>query len=123
MNWTRLAASLLGLAVMLGAFGAHGLKGHLDAYAMSVYEKAVLYHFVHAVGMLIASLLPQIGLISSKDGTQICALLTAGIVLFSGSLYLLAVSGVTMLGAITPLGGLAFIAAWFLLAWRLPSGW
>ena len=123
MNWTRLAASLLGLAVILGAFGAHGLKGHLDAYAMGVYEKAVFYHFVHALGMLIASLFAQMGLISSKDGTQVCALLVAGIILFSGSLYLLAVTGVTILGAITPFGGLAFIAAWFLLAWRLPAGW
>jgi uncharacterized membrane protein YgdD (TMEM256/DUF423 family) len=123
MNWTRLAASLLGLAVILGAFGVHGLKGHLDAYSMGVYEKAVFYHFVHALGMLIASLLPQMGLISSKDGMQVCSLLAAGILLFAGSLYLLAVTGVTLLGAITPFGGLAFIAAWLLLAWRLPAGW
>ena len=121
MNWSRLAASALGIAVILGAFGAHGLKGRLDAYAMGVYEKAVFYHFIHALGMLVTSTLPKSGALSSLTAARVCALFTAGIVLFSGSLYLLAISGITVLGAITPLGGLAFIAAWFLLAWSLPS--
>ena len=121
MNWSRLAASALGIAVILGAFGAHGLKGRLDAYAIGIYEKAVFYHFIHALGMLITSTLPKSGALSSQTAARICALFAAGIVLFSGSLYLLAVTGVTVLGAITPLGGLAFIAAWFLLAWSLPS--
>ena len=119
MNWSRLAASALGLAVILGAFGAHGLKGRLDAYAMGVYEKAVFYHFIHALGMLVTSVLPKSGALTSQIAARICALFVVGIVLFSGSLYLLAVSGLTILGAITPLGGLAFIAAWFLLAWSL----
>ena len=121
MNWSRLAASALGIAVILGAFGAHGLKGRLDAYAMGVYEKAVFYHFIHALGMLVTSVLPKSGILSSQTAARVCALLAAGIVLFSGSLYLLAISGVTALGAITPLGGVAFIAAWFLLAWSLRS--
>ena len=121
MNWSRLAASALGIAVILGAFGAHGLKGRLDAYAIGIYEKAVFYHFIHALGMLITSTLPKSGALASQTAARICALFAAGIVLFSGSLYLLAVTGVTVLGAITPLGGLAFIAAWFLLAWSLPS--
>ena len=57
MNWSAIAAVLLGLAVGIGAFGAHGLKGRLDDYSMGVYEKAVLYHFFHALGLLIVSIL------------------------------------------------------------------
>jgi len=59
MNWSATGAILLALAVILGAFGAHGLRGRLDAYLMSVYEKAVFYHFVHALGVLIVSILPK----------------------------------------------------------------
>lgn len=109
----------MGLAVGFGAFGAHGLKGRLDEYSMNVYEKAVLYHFFHALGLLIVSILPRIGAISQSAGTWVCWLLLAGIVLFSGSLYALALSGVSILGAVTPLGGLSFLAAWFLLAFFL----
>ena len=119
MNWTAIAATLLGLAVGLGAFGAHGLKGRLDDYSMGVYEKAVLYHFLHALGLLIVSILPRIGVLSQSAGNWVCALLFVGILLFSGSLYVLARSGVKILGAVTPFGGLAFIAAWFLFAFQL----
>jgi uncharacterized membrane protein YgdD (TMEM256/DUF423 family) len=119
MNWSAVAAVFLGLAVMLGAFGAHGLRSRLDAYSMDVYEKAVFYHFIHAVGLLIVSLLPRIGVLSESRAAWVCWLLIAGILLFSGSLYALAVSGVKALGAITPIGGLSFIAAWLLLAFRL----
>ncbi|MBS1872387.1 MAG: DUF423 domain-containing protein [Acidobacteria bacterium] len=101
---------------MLGAFGAHGLRGKLDAYSMGVYERAVLYHFIHALGLLVVSALPKLGVITESAGTWICALLAAGIVIFSGSLYVLAISGVRTFGAITPIGGLAFIAGWLLLA-------
>jgi uncharacterized membrane protein YgdD (TMEM256/DUF423 family) len=119
MNWSAVAAVLLGLAVGIGAFGAHGLKGRLDAYSMGVYEKAVLYHFFHALGLLAVSILPRVGALSASAGNLVCWLLLAGIVLFSGSLYVLALTGVTALGAVTPLGGLAFLTAWFLLAFRL----
>jgi uncharacterized membrane protein YgdD (TMEM256/DUF423 family) len=119
MNWSAVAAVLMGLAVAFGAFGAHGLKGRLDDYSISVYEKAVLYHFFHALGLLIVSILPRVGAISQSAATWVCGLLLAGILLFSGSLYVLALSGVKALGAVTPLGGLAFLAAWFLLAFRL----
>ena len=119
MNWSAVAAVLLGLAVMLGAFGAHGLRSRLDAYSMDVYEKAVFYHFIHAVGLLIVSVLPRIGVLSESRAAWVCWLLTTGILLFSGSLYALAVSGVKALGAITPIGGLSFIAAWLLLAYWL----
>ena len=114
-----MGAILLALAVVLGAFGAHGLRSRLDAYSMGVYEKAVFYHFIHALGLLVVSVLPRIGALRAGTGTWVCWLLVAGILLFSGSLYLLALTGVRTLGAVTPLGGLAFIAAWIALAWGL----
>jgi uncharacterized membrane protein YgdD (TMEM256/DUF423 family) len=119
MTWSSLGAILLALAVMLGAFGAHGLRDRLDAYSMDVYQKAVFYHFIHALGLLIVSILPKTGTFSEFATTWVCALLLAGIVIFSGSLYLLAVTGTRALGAITPIGGVSFIAAWLLLAWFL----
>jgi uncharacterized membrane protein YgdD (TMEM256/DUF423 family) len=114
MSWSAIAALLLALAVMLGAFGAHGLKDRLDAYSMDVYQKAVFYHFIHALGLLVVSLSPR-----TASLIWVHLLLVAGILIFSGSLYLLALTGVRTLGAITPLGGLSFIAAWLLLAWSL----
>jgi len=116
MNWTAIAAILLGLAVALGAFGAHGLRPRLDDYAMGIYERAVFYHFVHALGLLIVSVLPRLVAINVSWTNWVSTLLFAGVLIFCGSLYLLAVTGVRTLGAITPIGGLAFIAAWVLLA-------
>jgi uncharacterized membrane protein YgdD (TMEM256/DUF423 family) len=116
MNWSAIGAVFLALAVILGAFGAHGLKDRLDAYSMGVWEKAVFYHFIHAMGVLVVSLLPR-GNFPMAGASLVCWLLTAGILIFSGSLYLLAVTGVRTLGAITPIGGLCFIAAWLLLAY------
>ncbi len=117
--WSAIGAAGLALAVALGAFGAHGLRGRLDAYSMGIWEKAVFYHFVHALGLLIVSILPKTGTFPLPALNAVGWLLLAGIVIFSGSLYLLAVTGVRVLGAITPIGGLSFIAAWVLLAWRL----
>ena len=116
MNWTAAGAIAMALAVMLGAFGAHGLQGRLDAYSMGVYEKAVFYHFVHALGLLLVSALRAAGAITRSATQWTCGLLTVGILIFSGSLYALALSGDRMLGAITPVGGVAFIAAWVVLA-------
>lgn len=107
---------MLALAVAIGAFGAHGLQGRLDAYSMGVYEKAVMYHFFHALGMLAVPLLVRAGLLSESGGNWTGWLLLAGIVLFSGSLYALAITGVRTLGAVTPFGGVSFIAAWLVLA-------
>ena len=114
-----MGAVLLGLAVVLGAFGAHGLRGRLDAYSMGVYERAVFYHFIHALGLLIAPLFLRADLLSEGIASVICWLLLAGIVIFCGSLYVLAVTGMRGFGAITPIGGVAFIAAWFLLGFQL----
>jgi len=119
MNWSMTGAILLALAVILGAFGAHGLRARLDDYSMGVYEKAVFYHFLHALGLLVVSILPRTGTFPESTAATVCAVLLAGIVIFSGSLYLLAVTGNRMLGAITPVGGLAFIVGWLLLAWHL----
>jgi len=108
MNWSATGATALALAVILGAFGAHGLKERLDAYSMSVYEKAVFYHFIHALMLFILAQRPVV-----HSGPWISFLI--GIVIFSGSLYLLAVTNVRALGAITPIGGLSFLVGWFWL--------
>jgi uncharacterized membrane protein YgdD (TMEM256/DUF423 family) len=119
MNWGVTGAILLALAVALGAFGAHELRQRVDAYRMGVYEKAALYHFLHALGILIVSALPRAGALSEGAAGTVCAVLLAGIVFFSGSLYLLGITGSRWLGAITPIGGVAFIVGWLLLAWHL----
>ena len=119
MNWSGVGAIALALAVAFGAFGAHELRGKLDAYSMDIYERAVFYHFIHALGLLIVPLFIRADVITSGAGTRVCILMLAGIVLFSGSLYALAISGNRVLGAITPFGGVAFIAGWALLAWYL----
>src|SRR5215467_12220557 len=116
MNWGSVGAILLALAVGIGAFGAHGLRGRLDDYSMSVYERAVFYHFVHALGMLIVAAQMDAGALPRSGSRWVCWLLAAGIVLFSGSLYALALTGNRWLGAITPFGGISFIAAWVALA-------
>ncbi|SHI76848.1 Uncharacterized membrane protein YgdD, TMEM256/DUF423 family [Tangfeifania diversioriginum] len=107
------ASVLLALAVALGAFGAHGLKSQLSSDMMQTFKTGVEYHFYHALGLLL------IGILAVSFPSELlkwsAILLTAGIILFSGSLYVLAVSGIKWLGAITPIGGLSFIAGWILL--------
>jgi uncharacterized membrane protein YgdD (TMEM256/DUF423 family) len=122
MNWIATGALLMAAAVGLGAFGAHGLRSKLDAYSMSVYEKAVFYHFVHAIGILLVALLARVNGISMAGQARTAWLLFAGILLFSGSLYALAVTGTRVLGAITPIGGLAFLAGWLVLAYESLRG-
>jgi uncharacterized membrane protein YgdD (TMEM256/DUF423 family) len=119
MNWSLTGAVLLALAVILGAFGAHGLQNRLDDYSRGVYEKAVFYHFLHAMGILVVAVLARTGSFPEQAEDTVCWFLLAGIVLFSGSLYVLAVSGNRSLGMITPFGGVAFIIGWLWLAWHL----
>lgn len=108
------AALCLLIGVGAGAFGAHGLKRMLSADMMQVWQTAVLYQLVHGLGMLaIAALMARF---DSPLLGWAGALMLAGIVLFSGSLYVLALSGTKWLGAVTPLGGAAFIVAWALVA-------
>ncbi len=104
-------------AVALGAFGAHALRARLAPDQLAVWQTAVQYHFWHAlaavaIGILVAGALP-----GSTALRWAGWLMVAGLVLFSGSLYLLVLSGARWLGALTPLGGAAWIAAWLLLAW------
>jgi uncharacterized protein (TIGR03382 family) len=91
--------------------------GVLDDYSMSVYERAVFYHFVHALGILLTAALDAASAIPRGRAGLANGLLLAGIVFFSGSLYVLALTGQRWLGAVTPIGGVAFIAAWLVLAW------
>ena len=108
----RIAAILCFLAVGLGAFGAHALKATLQSNGMlDVWNKAVLYHFLHALALLFLAL--------HVAGNRVAYFLIAGgIVLFSGSLYALALTNIRWLGAITPVGGLCFLAGW---AWLVIS--
>ena len=108
-----IASFLLALAVGIGAFGAHGLKTHLSAEMMQTFKTGVEYHFYHALGLLLIGLLavnyPSLYVKWSA------ILLFVGIFLFSGSLYVLAVSGIKWFGAITPFGGISFFAGWIML--------
>jgi uncharacterized membrane protein YgdD (TMEM256/DUF423 family) len=104
------------LAVMLGAFGAHALRGRLPADLLVIYQTASQYHVYHALGLLAVGLL-TLHLPTSGALRWSGWLMLLGTVLFSGSLYVLAITGQRWLGAITPLGGTAWIAAWLLLAW------
>lgn len=108
-------------AVMLGAFGAHALKSRLDPSALAIFETASQYHFYHSLALLAVGVVamshPHAGLLRASGW-----LFFAGILVFSGSLYLLGISGVRWLGAITPIGGLSFIAGWLCLgmaSWKL----
>lgn len=107
------ASVLLTLAVVIGAFGAHGLKAHISNEMMQIYKTGVEYHFYHALGLLLIGVLAI--LMPSTLLNWSAIFLTIGIILFSGSLYILAISGIKWLGAITPLGGLCFIVGWVLL--------
>lgn len=110
--WMIVAAVLLALAVGIGAFGAHGLQPTLEANGrMDTFETAVKYHFYHALGLLIFAIWKQLQP-PVKHLNLSYLLLMIGILIFSGSLYVLSITGITWLGAITPLGGVAFIAGW-----------
>jgi uncharacterized membrane protein YgdD (TMEM256/DUF423 family) len=104
------------IAVALGAFGAHVLKERLSSDMLSVFQTGVQYQMYHALALILTAILSNS---LSKNGSVHWSgwLFFAGILLFSGSLYALSLSGVKMLGAITPLGGLAFLAGWIMLAW------
>jgi len=107
-----LAGALGFTAVAFGAFGAHGLRARLSPAMLEVYRTGALYHLVHAVAALAVALAGD----RLRRGRLILALFAAGIAVFAGSLYALAISGIGALGAVTPLGGLLLLAAWALLA-------
>ncbi len=111
---TILAALNLMVAVGAGAFGAHGLKRMLTPELLSVWQTGVLYHLVHALGLF------AVALLGARYGSPLLSaagmVMFAGIVLFSGSLYLLSLTGTHWLGAVTPFGGVAFLASWGMVA-------
>ncbi len=101
------------LVVLLGAFGAHGLKTRLSAELLAIYQTGIHYHLFHVLGLLV------VGLVATQLPASAYLrwsgwLMLAGIILFSGSLYVLSITGLRWLGMVTPLGGIAFIAGWVL---------
>jgi uncharacterized membrane protein YgdD (TMEM256/DUF423 family) len=115
--WLVVGSLLAGLAVAAGAFGAHGLKTRLPADLLLVFETAVRYQMYHALGLLVVAFAMD----RWPDGAfQVAGwLMLLGVILFSGSLYALCLTGVRALGAITPFGGLCFLAGWVVLAWTV----
>ena len=113
MNYLLFGAMSGCLVVIMGAFGAHALNELLDDYGKSIYNKAVLYHMFHSIAILILGLInkiqPEIQL--SMAGWSF----VFGIILFSGSLYIIAITGIKSLGIITPIGGILFIIGWVFL--------
>ena len=116
MNAWLIVAAVNGfLAVAFGAFAAHGLSGKIDAHALQTFETGARYHMYHALAIGLAAIAGRGAAVASASLSAWFFL--AGIILFSGSLYLLAVTGMRALGFITPLGGLSFLIGWGLLAW------
>jgi len=112
--WLCIAAINGGLAVAVGAFGAHGLQGRIDAQALQVFETAARYQMYHALALAVAALVMRDA--AAGPATTAAAFFLAGILLFSGSLYLLALTGTKALGIVTPFGGLCFLLGWGSLA-------
>jgi uncharacterized membrane protein YgdD (TMEM256/DUF423 family) len=109
MDWLKVASALGFLGVALGAFGAHGLRQRVSPEMLAVYQTGVLYHLIHALALL------ALALYARATATAIgvpATLFALGVLLFSGSLYLLALTGATKLGIVTPFGGLCFLAGW-----------
>lgn len=111
--WIRVGAGLMFLAVALGAFAAHALKARLPIEMLTIFETGVRYHVYHALALIL------VGIGRGPSKTAWC--FVGGMVLFSGSLYLLALTGVKRFGAITPIGGVLFLIGWALWAIRLRS--
>lgn len=114
MNWFAVGALLCGLGVAAGAFGAHGLRGRISAEMLAIFETAVRYQLVHGLGLL------AVGWAATRWNAAAIHLagwlFLGGALLFCGSLYTMALGGARWLGAITPVGGLAWILGWILLA-------
>ncbi|QOD12969.1 DUF423 domain-containing protein [Psychrobacter sp. 28M-43] len=112
LNWIGIAAINMAIAVALGAFGAHGLEGHVSMQQLEWWHTATLYLFVHALGLLLVGLLIRL-----RDITQTTAwLLQIGIIIFAGSLYAMTLGAPRWFGAITPIGGVLMIAGWLWFA-------
>ena len=115
MSWIRWGSVVMCLGVLAGAFGAHGLKGVISEESQRVYQTAVFYHLIHGLALLavgwLATVKPEERLVAMTGWWFV-----SGIILFSGSLYLLSLTGIKKLGIITPVGGVAFLVGWVSLA-------
>lgn len=118
-SWFALGAWLAAMGVMAGAFGAHALKDKISPEMIAVYDTGARYHLMHAIGLLAVGLAAD--RFPSRRIDMAGWLLTIGIFLFSGSLYALAVTGNKALGMVTPLGGLAWIVGWIMLAFAVQA--
>lgn len=116
-QWIAAGAALAGLSVIFGAFGSHGLKTKVTPDMLTVFETGVKYHFYHALGLIAIG---SLGFHFPSSQLQFPAMMmSAGILIFSGTLYLLVLTGQKWLGAVTPIGGLLLILSWLLLAYNL----
>ena len=116
-TWIIAGSFFAALAVILGAFGAHGLKSKVSPEDLIIFETGVRYQMYHALGLVLLGLL---GMSTSFSISQLPALFfVIGIIIFSGTLYLIPLTGIRWLGAITPIGGIAFIAGWFMLIYNI----
>lgn len=117
MKFFLIAGAVNGmLSVILGAFGAHLLEGRVADKYLDTWQTAVQYQMFHSIGLIAIAILMSTGLIGPVSSLSWAGyLMLAGIVIFSGSLYILSLTGISILGAITPIGGVAFIAGWILL--------
>jgi uncharacterized membrane protein YgdD (TMEM256/DUF423 family) len=116
--WISIGAFSAAVAVTLGAFGAHGLKGQLTAAALETFQTGVSYQFYHSLGLILIGVIVP----ANKPSAMLSAagwLMLAGILLFSGSLYLLSTTGIRSIGIVTPFGGLSLIVAWLMLAFGI----
>ena len=118
--WIGLGAAYGFLAVALGAFGAHALKARLSAEMLAIWRTGVEYHFYHALALLLLGVIARQTPSPLLNASGYC--FAIGILLFSGSLYALALSEVRILGAVTPFGGLLFLAGWALLGYAVSKG-
>lgn len=114
MRLGTLASLLAGLAVAAGAFGTHALKGQLAPDALAIWETAARYHLIHALAAVFAA--DRAGREGGEAAARAALAFVVGVLVFGGTLYALALGGPRILGAVTPLGGVAFMAGWVLLA-------
>jgi uncharacterized membrane protein YgdD (TMEM256/DUF423 family) len=119
MSGLRAGAWTMALGVLLGAFGAHGLRSHLEPDRMDVYHTAVFYQLIHGLAMILTA---RSGVVMTGKPDWTLRLLISGVLLFSGSLYVYTLTGIRWLGAVTPFGGICFVLAWLRLGIFRRSG-
>lgn len=117
--WLIIGACLAGIAVLVGAFGAHGLKARVSSEDLGIFETAVRYQMYHSLGIILISVLGITKSFPDDILMMPAYLMIAGVIIFSGSLYILVLTNIRWLGAITPFGGGLLIFSWFLLAFNI----